>query len=65
MDEADDLMVNDWDAEWESWMRYIGPRVREVWSTLPHDLRQRLVDDAAEMADEAWSDGIDAMGEDA
>lgn len=61
----DDLIIDDWNGEWESWFSYIGPRVREVWNTLPYDLRDRISDDACEKDADDWSDGIDAMGEDA
>jgi len=63
--DAELTIINDWDGEYEDWMRYVGPRVREVWNSLPPDLRRRIIDDACDTATEAWSNGIDAMGDDA
>jgi hypothetical protein len=67
MDETkdDDLIIRNWIVRPAYWMRYIGPRLREVWNSLPYDLRDRISDDAVEMAERDWSDSIDAMGEDA
>ena len=61
----DNLLVTDWNRHPEDWARYVGDRVREVWNTLPYDLRRRIRDDGEERAVRDWSDGIDAMGEDA
>lgn len=62
---ADDLIVLDWedamilDLDWKD---YVGPQVREVFNTLPYELRYRIFLDAKEMANDEWNRGISAMG---
>lgn len=66
MDE-DNLVITDWNGgpDYSSWFKFIGPRIREIWNSLPYDVRDRMSDDAVEMDNDEWSRSIDAMGEDA
>ena len=38
------------------WTTYVGERVREIWSTLPIDVRRAIAEDADEMlkSDSRW-----------
>lgn len=65
----EELDITDWEYSWERrqehWKGYVGPRLREVWNSLSLDLRRRIKADFSDRAYTDWSDGIDAMGEDA
>lgn len=63
--DSDLTVTGDWDWAKEDWTRYIGPRLQAVWNTLPSDIRHLIAEDFEERASRDWSDGIDAMGEDA
>lgn len=45
--------------------RYIGERTRELWDTFSEVQKTAILEDAEDASNDDWSDGIDAMGEDA
>lgn len=59
----DDLTVTDWN-EGLDWFKYIGPEVREVWNSLPYDLRNRMMNDAAFFLDRDYDLAIESRGDD-
>lgn len=59
----DDLIITDWN-EGLDWFKYIGPEVREVWNTLPYDMRNRMMNDAAFFLDRDYDLAIEMRGDD-